>query len=77
MKRLFGMFFSAYVTVVLVSLSRRKTSKVTHIKIIIVIHILYTYLQWQCSGSVTFLYGSGSADPYHGLTDPDPDPALL
>jgi hypothetical protein len=26
----------------------------------------------QCSGSVTFWYGSGSADPYHGLTNPDP-----
>jgi hypothetical protein len=25
---------------------------------------MYIYLQWQCSGSVTFLYGSGSADPY-------------
>ncbi len=39
----------------------------------------------QCSGSVTFWYGSGyrSADPYHGLTDPDsapypdPDPARV
>jgi len=24
------------------------------------------------SGSVTFWYGSGSVDPYLGLTDPDP-----
>jgi hypothetical protein len=35
---------------------------------------------WQCSGSVTFWYGFGSADPYHLFTnpglDPDPDPAL-
>ncbi len=22
---------------------------------------------------MTFWYGSGSADPYHGITDPDPD----
>jgi len=28
----------------------------------------------HCSGSVTFWYGSGSADPYHGLTDPDHAP---
>ncbi len=26
----------------------------------------------QCSESVTFWYGSGSADPYFWLTDPDP-----
>jgi hypothetical protein len=26
----------------------------------------------QCSGSVTFWYGSGSVNPYHGLTDPEP-----
>jgi hypothetical protein len=26
----------------------------------------------QCSGSVTFLYGSGFAYPYHRITDPDP-----
>ncbi len=26
----------------------------------------------QCSGSVTFWYGSGSADPYFWLADPDP-----
>jgi hypothetical protein len=31
----------------------------------------------QCPGSVTFWYGFGSADPYHWLTDPDPDPALF
>jgi hypothetical protein len=31
----------------------------------------------QCSGSVTFWYRSGSADPYHGLMDPDPEPALF
>jgi hypothetical protein len=34
----------------------------------------------QCSGSVTFWYGSESADPYLLLIDPDldpdPDPAL-
>ncbi len=29
------------------------------------------------SGFVTFWYWSGSADPLHGLTDPDPDPALF
>ncbi len=28
----------------------------------------------QCCGSVTFWCGSGSADPYHLLTDPDSDP---
>jgi hypothetical protein len=48
MKGLFGMFFSPYVTVVLVSLSRRKTTKATNcntlicIKIITVIHISST-----------------------------------
>ncbi len=26
----------------------------------------------QCSGSVPFCYGSGSSDPYHFVTDPDP-----
>ncbi len=32
-----------------------------------------------CSGSVTFLNGSRSGDPYHGLTDPDTatDPAIF
>jgi hypothetical protein len=30
----------------------------------------------QCSGSVTIWYGSGSADLYPGLTDPDSDPDL-
>jgi len=31
-----------------------------------------TWITWkQCCGSVTFWYGSGSADPYHWLTDPD------
>jgi hypothetical protein len=28
----------------------------------------------QCCRSVTFLYGSGSSDPYLWLTDPDADP---
>jgi hypothetical protein len=28
----------------------------------------------QCCGSVTFWYGSGSADQYLWLTDPDSDP---
>jgi hypothetical protein len=28
----------------------------------------------QCSGSVTFWYGSGSRDPYIWLTDSDPGP---
>ncbi len=28
----------------------------------------------QCCGSVRFCYGSGSADPYLSLTDPDSDP---
>ncbi len=27
----------------------------------------------KCSGSVTFWYGSRSADPYNRITDPDPD----
>ncbi len=27
---------------------------------------------FQCSRSVTFSCGAGSADPYDGLTDPDP-----
>jgi hypothetical protein len=31
----------------------------------------------HCCGSVTFLYGSGSADPGHRLMDPDPDPAFM
>ncbi len=43
------------------------------------------YMHLQCSGSVTFLYGSGCgsrpSDPYLGLTDADPDqdadPALF
>jgi len=30
----------------------------------------------QCSGSVTFWYGSGSEDPYSWLTDPDADPGI-
>ncbi len=29
-------------------------------------------LKVQCCGSVTVWFGSGSADPYHSLTDPDP-----
>ncbi len=34
---------------------------------------------YQCCGSVTFLYGSGSADPYHlhKAQDPDSDPAFF
>jgi hypothetical protein len=32
------------------------------------------YCEQQCSGSVTFWYGSGW-DPYLRLTDPDADPA--
>ncbi len=32
---------------------------------------------WQCWGSVTFWYGSGSSDPYLGLTDPDPTPFIF
>ncbi len=31
----------------------------------------------QCCGSVTFWYGSGSANQYHWLKDLDPDPILL
>jgi hypothetical protein len=31
----------------------------------------------QCSGSVTFWYGSGSVDPYPCLTDQAPDTGLL
>jgi hypothetical protein len=36
------------------------------------------YLE-QCSGSMTFWCGSGSADPCLGLMDPDadPDPAIF
>jgi hypothetical protein len=36
-------------------------------------------LPFQSSGSgfVTFWYGSGSADPYLWLTEPDPDPAIF
>ncbi len=30
----------------------------------------------QCCGSVTFWYGSGSANPYHWLPDLDPDTAF-
>jgi hypothetical protein len=30
------------------------------------------YYPLQCSGSVTFWYGSGSSDPYFWPTDPDP-----
>ncbi len=32
-----------------------------------------THFFYQCSGSVIFLYGSGSADPYHWIMDPDPE----
>ena len=28
----------------------------------------------QCCGSVSFLYGSGSSDPFREITDPDPAP---
>jgi hypothetical protein len=37
------------------------------IRIRIPILIVYTvqYLFFQCSGSVTYSYGSGPADPYH------------
>jgi hypothetical protein len=42
-------------------------------------HQLFTLR--QCSGSVTFWYGSGSSNPYfwlmHPDDDPDPDPALF
>jgi hypothetical protein len=31
----------------------------------------------QCCGSMKLCYGSGSADPYLRLMDPDPDPAIL
>ncbi len=34
---------------------------------------LYSSNLWQCSGCLTFWYGSGSGttDPYHWITDPD------
>jgi hypothetical protein len=32
------------------------------------------YFCWQCWGSRTFWYGSGSADPWIWRTDPDPAP---
>ncbi len=35
------------------------------------------FLVKQCCECVTFWYGSGSADPYQWLTDPDPDPAFF
>jgi hypothetical protein len=31
----------------------------------------------QCYGSMKFLYGSGSADPYIRLMDPDPELAIF
>ncbi len=34
----------------------------------------YCKFFYQCCGAVTFWYGSGSSDPYLGLTDPDADP---
>jgi hypothetical protein len=34
----------------------------------------FFYRKPQCWGSVTFWCGSGSADPYLWLKDPDPDP---
>jgi hypothetical protein len=34
-----------------------------------------SFCVFQCS--VTFWYGSGSADPYYRFTNPDPDPVLL
>jgi hypothetical protein len=36
------------------------------------VHIMYS----QCCGSMKFWYGSGSADPYLWLMDPDPDPVI-
>jgi hypothetical protein len=41
-----------------------------------VLKILFC-LAVQCSRSVPFWSRSGFADPYHGLADPDPDPAIL
>ncbi len=38
---------------------------------------LSSCLKKQCCGSVTFQYGSESADPYHRLTDPNPDLAIF
>jgi hypothetical protein len=35
------------------------------------------YCSWQCCGSLTFWYGSGSADPYHLLMNQAPNPALF
>jgi hypothetical protein len=32
---------------------------------------------WQCFGSVTLWYGSGSADSYNWITNSDPDPTLF
>ncbi len=37
----------------------------------------HTYCFLQCCGSVTFWYGSGSANPYLWLADSDPDPAIF
>ncbi len=39
-----------------------------------------TCLSLHCCGSMKFwygTYGSGSPDPYHWVTDPNPDPALF
>ncbi len=32
-----------------------------------------TYRLSQCCGPMKFWYGSGSADPYHLIMDPNPD----
>jgi hypothetical protein len=37
----------------------------------------HIYNFYQCCGSVTFWYGSGSADPCLWLMDPSPDPAIF
>ncbi len=34
----------------------------------------YSLTRFQCCGSMTFWYGSGSSDPYLCLQDPDVDP---
>ena len=36
--------------------------------------LLSMYWYKQCCGSVLFLYGSGSSDPFREITDPDPAP---
>ncbi len=44
--------------------------------IFLICPLTYCWLAFQCSGSVTYWYGSGSSDPYLWLTDPPPDPIL-